>query len=77
MKIVKARDQLVLARARAQHAHARFHRGRAGIVELKSVQIARQDLGQLLAQARLDLGREIVRVHQLFAYFATASLTFG
>ena len=65
MKIVEARDQLVLPRPRAQHAHPRFHRRRPGVVELESAQIPRQHLRQLLAQPGLDLGGEVVGVHQL------------
>ena len=59
----------MLTGARPQHAHTGFDGGRAAVVELVSLQIARQDLGEFFTEQRLDLGREIVGVHQLPGVF--------
>jgi hypothetical protein len=51
-KVVEAADGLVLAGGGAQHADAGLDGGRAGVVELEAVEIAREDRGELLHQLR-------------------------
>ena len=59
----------MLACSRSHHALTCLHRGRAGIVELKTFQVARQHLGKFLHQPGLHLGGEVVTVHQRVGVF--------
>ena len=49
---------------RPAHAQTRLNRRRAAVIQLEALQIARQDRRHLLHQPRLDLGGEIMAVHQ-------------
>ena len=54
----------MLAGCRTQHAESGFNRRGARVIQLKSVQITRQNLGQFFHEQRFDGRSEVVRVHQ-------------
>ena len=69
VEIVETRNHFALTASRPQNTQARFHRCGTAVVELKTVQIARQYLGHLFYQTSFNLRREIMAVHQLTGIF--------
>ncbi len=55
----------MLPRGGSTNPQPRFHCGRPAIVELETAQVPWQDFCEFLHQPGLDLGREVMAIHEL------------